>query len=174
MMMRHSRTPALALLVLLITAASSLQAQPARNPNVSWKVLTPVISGKPGQVVELKVQAVIKSGWKMYSTKTYPDTLSWGAPQHTEITVGDSLLLTTAGEVKGTKPSVSYDTGFEIDTEYWKGSPTIIIPVRIARDTRKGQTVQGWVNFFFQTCDEHVCMPGVEEKLTFEVKVGSL
>lgn len=169
MKIKHSRTIVLALLALLIAAAGSLHAQ--ENSDVKWKVLTPILIGKPGDVVELKVQAVIKPGHWMYSTRTYPDTLE-SSPQSTEITVGEASLLTREGKLKGSKPSTKFDEGFETQTEFWKGSPTLIIPVRISKNATIGQKAQGWVNFYFQTCNAERCMPGTEKKLAFNVEIG--
>ncbi len=166
--MKHTRS-IYTLILLLLVAAGSLHAQ--ENPNVAWKILTPTITGAPGDVVELKVEAKITSGWKMYSTRSYPDTLL-AAPQPTEITVGEPSLITRSGSVKGTRPERHYDEGFEIETEYWKGTVTLTIPVKIAKKAPAGQKLEGWVNFYFQTCDASVCLPPVDKKLTFSVAVG--
>lgn len=165
--MKHTRSLC-TLILLLLAAAGALRAQ--ENPNVAWKLLTPTLTGKPGDVVEVKVEAKIASGWKMYSTKGYPDSLL-AAPQATEITVGESSLLTRSGSIKGTRPERHYDEGFETETEYWKGTATLTIPVKISKKATTGQEAKGWVNFYFQTCDASVCLPPVDKKLTFTVQV---
>lgn len=158
-----------ALIALLVSAAGALHAQV--NPNVKWKVLTPKLTGKPGEIVELKLQPVIAAGSWLYTTKRYPDSVL-ASPQPTEITVGESSLLTRAGRIRGTKPKVKYDEGFEIETEYWKGSPTIIVPVKISGTAATGTVEKGWVNIYFQTCDDSSCQPPTEKKMTFEVVIG--
>ncbi len=166
--MKHTRSLC-TLILLLLAAAGALRAQ--ENPNVAWKLLTPTVTGKPGDVVEVKVEAKIASGWKMYSTKGYPDTLL-SAPQPTEITVGEPSLITRSGSIKGSKPQRHYDEGFEIETEYWKGTITLTIPVKISSKAVLGQEGKGWVNFYFQTCDSSTCLPGMDKKLAFTVQIG--
>jgi thiol:disulfide interchange protein DsbD len=165
-MTRTHRT--LSLLALLLLASQTiLTAQ--ENPNVTWKLLTPSISGAPGQTVDLKVQAIVAAGSHMYSTKKYPaDALG---PQPTEITVGEKELLTIGGRVKGPKPIVKKDENFDgLETEYWEGTVTLTVPVKIAKKAKPGKA-KGWVNCYFMSCDDRSCMPGTEKKFAFDVEV---
>ncbi len=141
----------------------------AQKSVVRWKVLTPTLSGKPGQVVDLKIQAAIDAGWHLYTTMKYPDTAE-AAPSPTEISVGEKNLLSLAGRLKGTKPHMKFDEGFELNTEYWEGTATIVVPVKISSKAALG-TAQAWVNFYFQTCNDGKCLPPRDERLTFTVEV---
>jgi thiol:disulfide interchange protein DsbD len=155
-----------ALTALMLSASLSVMAQ--SNTKVSWKVLTPTVSGAPGQTVELKVQAQIASGWHMYTARTYPDSIP--GPQPTEVTVGEKKLISLAGKMRGPKAILKYDEGFELNIEYWQGSPTLTIPVKIAKKAANGKA-EGWVNFYYMACDESHCLPASETKLTFALDV---
>lgn len=164
--MNNVRRLLVALTALMLITCASLQAQ--SDTKVKWKVMTPTLTGAPGATVELKVQATIASGWHMYTTRTYPDSLP--GPQPTEITVGEAKLITKAGKVKGPKAIFKYDEGFEMKIEYWEGAATLTIPVKIAKKAAVGKA-QGWVNFYYMTCDESTCLPASETKLTFDLDI---
>ncbi len=127
--MNNVRRLLVALTALMLITCASLQAQ--SDTKVKWKVMTPTLTGAPGATVELKVQATIASGWHMYTTRTYPDSIP--GPQPTEITVGEAKLISKGGKVKGPKAIFKYDEGFEMKIEYWEGAATLTIPVKIAK-----------------------------------------
>lgn len=152
---------------LLLFAASSLYAQRA-NPNVTWQLLNPSVSGAPGEVVQVKVQAKIAAGSHMYTTRKYPDDAL--GPQATVVTVGEKSVVSMSGGIKGSKAIKKMDEAFEMETEYWEGTATLTVPVKIAKSAQPGQA-EGWVNFYFQTCNETQCQPPSDQKLTFKIDV---
>jgi thiol:disulfide interchange protein DsbD len=164
-MIRTYRFLSLSLILLLASAATVLAQE---NPNTTWKLLTPTVTGAPGKTVDVKVQVKIKEKSHLYSTKTYPDD-AFG-PNSTVVTVGDKPL-SYGGKLKGPKPHSYPDPNFDnLETEYWEGTVTLTVPVKIAKDAKEG-TVQGWVNFFFQTCDDHACQLPMDKKLEFTVDI---
>lgn len=165
--MRYARFSFVALLLLCISGVmASAQTKANENPNVQWKLLTPSLSGKAGETVEVKVRATIAKGSHLYSLKPYPkDAL---APQNTEISVGEKSLL-TLGHVKTPKPISHYDENFEIQTEYWENAVTFTIPVKIAGNASGKE--QGWVSFYFMTCNDQTCMPPTAKKFTFDLDI---
>lgn len=158
------------LLALLVTAglAPTVMAQ-GTNTNVVWKLLTPEVSGAPGSTVQVKIQASLKNGHHLYTTKTYVEGEN-GAPQSTEVTVGDKALFTLDGRLRGPKPVRHMDPSFEIETEYWEGTVVLTVPVKIAKGAKPG-TEQGWVNLYFMTCNDATCIPPTDQKFTFKVTV---
>ncbi|MBS1910591.1 MAG: thioredoxin family protein [Bacteroidetes bacterium] len=159
--------------ILAALAALALLAAPAHaqavNHNVTWKVLTPLVKGAPGKTVEVKIQAAIAAGSHMYTDKKYPpDALS---PAATEVTVGEAKLLNLAGRLKGPRPIRHLDANFDsLTTEYWEGNVTLTVPVKISPKAKIGSS-EGWVNFYFMTCDAKSCMSPTDRKLTFAVEV---
>lgn len=159
-----------AAILLLHTFAPANAIAQGENTNVSWKLLTPEIKGKPGEKVEVKVQAAIASGYHLYSTKTYPDSVM--GPSPTEVTVGEKKSVSKAGRLKSDKnPKRVYDGNFEAETEYWVGSVTFTVPVQIAKNATPGEQ-KGWVEFYFMTCNDQACQPPTEKRLSFKVVVG--
>lgn len=158
----------LAFLLLTVAAVPTVMAQ-GKNANVEWKLLTPTVSGAPGATVQVKVRATLKNGHHLYTTKQLPDGPN-GRPEATEVTVGENSMFSLAGKLKGPAPISHYDENFEMETEYWVGSVTLTVPVKIAATAKPG-TAEGWVNFYFMTCNDAVCIPPTEQKLTFNVVI---
>jgi DsbC/DsbD-like thiol-disulfide interchange protein len=161
---QYLRLPLLAAIVLLSLTAT-LHAQ--SNKKVKWRVLDSSLSGDPGGIVMLKVEATIDEGWHMYTTAPYATSQS---PQSTEVTVGEKNAFTLGGKIRESKSMHKFDSGFEITVHYWEKRATITIPVRISRNARPGK-VTGWVNFYYAVCDERSCLPASETKLTFDVRI---
>jgi thiol:disulfide interchange protein DsbD len=164
MMKKSTPLPAW-LALLLMVLLSSLSVATAQNTRVTWKILTPSVTGAPGEVVKVKIQAKIAPHNHMYTAKTYAD-----GPSSTEVSAGEASLLSLAGKLLGPKPISLLDPAFETVTEYWEGTVTLTVPVRINAKATPG-SAEGWVNFNFQTCDESSCMPPSDKKLTFAVNV---
>lgn len=167
-MKRALRFP-IALVALLLAIGSIATAQ--ENPNVRWKILTPTLTAKPGQVVQVKVEASIARGSHMYSLKKYPGD---EGPQPTEVTVGESGVVTMSGKVGASKRPISkYDDQFEIETEYWEGKIVFTVPVKVGSGAKVGDKVDGWVDFKFMTCTESSCMPPTNSKLAYTISVAA-
>ncbi len=169
--MNNARYSLIILLLLLVAAGTPSLAQKKadENPNVEWKLLTPAVSAAPGASAEVKVRAKIAKGSHLYSLKAYPaDAL---APQNTVITAGEKDLL-SLGKVRTPAPTKKYDENFEIETEFWENEVTFTIPVKIAAKAKPGEQ-EGWVQFYFMTCNDQSCMPPTEKKLAFKVTVAA-
>lgn len=157
-----------AAVLLPLLCATALKAQGA-NPYVSWELLTPEISGKPGEVVPMKVRFSVAPGTHIYSLRTYGSKTI--GPMPTSITVGDSAVLSEVGEIiSDIPPTVKEDPNFEIKTEYWEGKVTLTIPVRIAEQTEQGE-YRGWVNIYFMTCNDRLCSPPTDKHFAITVRV---
>lgn len=157
-----------AILLLSVVAVPSVMAQ-GTNPSVAWKLLTPSITAAPGATVQVKVRATMKPGFHLYTTKSYVEGEN-GAPQPTDVSVGDKPLFSSGGKLSGPKPIRHMDPSFEIETEYWEGSVTLTVPVKISTSATPG-TAEGWVNFYFMTCNDATCYPPTDQKFTFAVTI---
>ncbi len=157
-----------ALLLLWMLAPAAATAQ-MKNDHVSWTLLTPEIKGKPGDKVEVKIQAKIVPKAHLYTTKTYPDSVL--GPSPTVVTVGKSNVITRAGGVRGSKaPKKVLDPNFDLETEYWEGTVTLTVPVRIAKKAKPGEQ-EGSIGINFMTCNDKICRPPTDEEFTFTVTV---
>jgi len=154
----------LAYFVLFSIAFTATLFAQGTNPHARWKLLTPSISGAPGSTVEVKVEVSLVPKAHIYSSKT-------NGASPTEITVGEAGTITLGGRVKTNRPPVrNYDENFEDTTEYWNNGVTFIVPVKISPKARPG-SAEGWVNFYYMTCDDSRCIPPTDEKLTFKITV---
>ena len=87
------KVPVLLALLLLLGASSALHAQ----VKIDWKVLTTDAKGKPGEVINIKVQGKIPSGHHV--TALNPKLADIGALPM-EITVGEKSLLSLGGRIR--------------------------------------------------------------------------
>ena len=159
---------ALAWLLFLVVTTPRLDAQ-GTNPSVTWKLLTPSIKGAPGATVQVKVQALLKPGFHLYTTKGYADGPN-GAPIPTEVTVGEKPNFSLAGKLGGPRPIRHMDPNFEMETEYWEGTVTLSVPVKISAQATPG-AAEGWVNINFMTCNDATCYPPTDQKFSFTVTI---
>jgi thiol:disulfide interchange protein DsbD len=165
-MKRAIRLPLTVLALLLAVGSIAL----AQKPNVRWKVLTPTLDAKAGQTVQLRVEATVGKGSHMYSLK--PNT--GDGPQPTEVTVGEPDVITLAGPIRTSKkPIEKYDENFELNTEFWEGTVTFTIPVRVGRDVRPGSKAKAWVNFYCMTCSDSTCTPGDDFRLPLTLALAA-
>lgn len=145
-----------------IAFTASIFAQ--SNPHARWKLLTPSISGAPGETVEVKVEVTLVPKAHIYSSKT-------NGASPTEITVGEAGTVTLGGKIRTSRPPVhTYDENFEDTTEYWNKGVTFTVPVKISQKAKPGHA-EGWVNFYYMTCDDSRCIPPTDEKLTFRIEI---
>ena len=160
--MKRYRLLPIAFALLAFTAVAALAQT---NKSITWKVLTPTLKGKPGEVVNVKLQATLVPKEHLYSTKT-------AGASPTEFTVGEKETFTLNGGVRGDrKPIRGYDENFEDTTEFWEKGVTFTVPVKIAKTVKAGKA-EGWVNVNFMTCNDARCWPPTDVKLTFVVEVA--
>ena len=146
------------------------QNQALNGDHVTWKVLTPVLKGKPGDKVEVKFQANLKPQVHLYTTKKYPDTVI--GPSPTEMKTGGSKLLSKAGSLRANKGATKkMDPNFEIETEYWSGNVVFTVPFTIGKNATIGSTEKAWVNLYYQTCDDNSCKPPLDDRFDFTVQI---
>ena len=149
----------------MLVAGISLHAQ---NAKVTFTLLTPSPKAKAGETVTLRIQAKLPSGFHINSLN--PKLADVG-PMPTEITVGDDAIMKLAGAVRGDRaPKKKYDSNFEGETEFWEGSVTFSVPVKVAADLKPGRQ-DVWVNINYQICDHQMCFPPRDEKLAVALEI---
>lgn len=144
--MRSTRLSCAAVAVLLISASGLL----AQNGHVEWQPLTPEISGKPGEIVNVQLQFTTAPGAQMYGFRNYDDQIF--GPVATTVGAGGVLALSPKNPVTtDVPPTAGPDAHFaNMETEGWEGTVIMTVPVRIAEDAKPGEH-EGWVNVNYMT-----------------------
>ena len=146
------------------------QNQALNGDHVTWKLLTPVIKGKPGKKVTVKIQADLKPQVYLFTTKSYPDSVL--GPSPTEMSTGGSKLLSKAGSLRANKDATKkMDPNFEIETEFWTGTVVFTVSFTIRKKAARGSNEEAWVDLYYQTCDDNSCKPPLDDRFTFKIKV---
>jgi thiol:disulfide interchange protein DsbD len=155
------------LAVAMADAVATVSVYAQENP-IKWSI-QPVSSKKPlkaGDKLSVKVVAKIDGGWHLYSL-TQPS----GGPVPTRITLPAEQPFKLVGRIASPTPYVAPDPNFGIDTEYYEGSATFTLPVKIAADAKPGKT-KLLVNAFFQSCNDQFCLPPKTVKLETPVEIS--
>ena len=154
----------------LFSSLLSAQNNPLNSDHVTWDVLTPKLEGAPGEKVKFKFRANLKSGVHLYTQKRYPDSIF--GPTSTEMSTGGSKRLKRSGGLRANKGAVkAYDENFETETAFWKGKVTFTVSFAISKSAKPGDVEEGWVNLYYQTCDDNSCKPPLDSRFNFKVKV---
>lgn len=162
------------LLYIVLSAGTALhaQVQSPTNDHVSWDILTPSVSGRPGEIVDVRVRMNVVRIAHIYSTTTFPDSMLGPSPLKFSAG-GDDLLSIDSDIAFDIAPKRHYDENFELTVETWSGRSVVVtIPVRISRDASDGLH-DGWVEARFMTCTDTFCRPPSAVRLDLTVDVKS-
>lgn len=154
-----------ALLVAAATVAATVSVS-AQNP-IRWSIKPPAVKGslKPGDKFSVKLVAEIDAGWHLYSLSQPA-----GGPIPTRITIASSQPFKLAGNVGSPAPLVAHDPNFDIDTEFYEGTATFTVPVKVNANAPAGKT-KLQVSAFFQSCNDQFCLPPRTVKLDVPIEI---
>jgi len=160
--MNPRRTALTVVLGSLCAAAGSGLA--AQDDPVKWsaKVVTKGI--RPGGAFDVAVTAVAEEDWHVYSVTQGP-----GGPAATTIAIAARPPFTRAGAIRGPEPVTAFDPNFEIKTETYDGTFTLVLPVRLAADAA-GSGAALRIDVGFQACTNRLCLPPKTVPLAVPVK----
>ncbi|MCB0714172.1 MAG: hypothetical protein KDD67_17745 [Ignavibacteriae bacterium] len=160
--------------LLLAGGVTELSAQMKNRHVQSWELLTPKLSGKRGETVYAKIRFTLTPKAHLYTTMKYEGE----GPNPTEITFDTSFVQLNGAIESSSKPILHFDPNFSVNsdsvyTEYWEGTVTLTIPLKIAKNAKRGKRTS-WVNILFMTCDDKVCIPPMDQRfeIEFNVKKG--
>lgn len=109
----------------------------------------------------LKIDAVIEKGWYLYSQH-----LDDGGPIPTSFHFETSEDFSIEEKVSENGPFVEgFDEMFGMDIRKYKEQAEFRVKVKSEKNKFK---VKGYLEFM--TCDDHKCLPPVEEEFVFEIK----
>lgn len=152
-------------LILITVLAVSALAQVPQQVVVRWKASMPADTAvAPGSTVEVVLDAAIDPGWKMYAL-----TQEGAGPQALTITAAPGASIQIDGNVIAPLPFSSFDTNFNIDTQYHSETATFYVPLRIPTDAAGRVTVQLLATY--QTCTDRFCLPPTIERIDVSLLV---
>jgi thiol:disulfide interchange protein len=148
-----------ALLVFVLALATGATAQVPGEVVVRWKAsMEPAAVVTSGSTVEVVLDATIDPGWKMYAL-----TQEGAGPQALRIVSAPESAMAIEGNVIAPLPFTSFDSNFNIDTQYHTESATFYVPVHVP--TGAAGRVPVDLDVTFQTCTERFCLPPTTERL---------
>ena len=150
---------------LLFLASLNLMAQEDRNP-VQWSLKVEKTQLKPGIEFAAKVTAQIAPGWHIYSI-----TQPRGGPIATTISVPKNPSFQLTAVITGPEPDKEFDPNFDMETELHEGAVRFNVPLSVKKGAPAGSKLP--VNIYFQTCNDHLCLPPSLQSLSASVQVLS-
>jgi thiol:disulfide interchange protein DsbD len=140
--MIHGTVRRLLVLLTLVMLSTFAVAQDRAH----WTVVAPSGTHKPGETITVDLKATIDSGWHVYGL------VPSDGPTPTTITAGKDLTL--AGKVTEATPEKKHDPNFDVDVEFFEGSATFHVPVKLGPSGLKGTLAVR-----FQACNSSTCDP---------------
>jgi thiol:disulfide interchange protein DsbD len=135
------------------------------NPG-TWSARVEPAQVKPGGDAKLLLTIKLEPGWHVYSL-TQP-----APPRALRIVLEENPLFTLAGEIQQPKPKVEFDPNFQINTQFFEGTATFTVPLKVAADAPVGpQKVVAKVTF--QLCDAEKCLPPRTRPFEGEVMIAA-
>ena len=133
------------------------------NP-VQFKTSSNVSIARPGEVVEIELNALMDDEWHIYSVYRVTE-----GPLPTEISVGGEIVGSVAPLVEP-EPINKFDPGFEAETFYHTGNTTFKIPIKIKRNLEPGD-YKIFVDVFYMVCNARLCYPPVTKSDSLIIKI---
>jgi thiol:disulfide interchange protein len=156
----------LAVLLLLVPAAAaalpSAKATGGKQDPVHWSAAVAARRVTAGATFDVTLTAVIEDEWHLYSVTQGP-----GGPIPTTVTVAGQTF-SRAGAIRGPRATTAYDPNFEIQTETYDGTVTLVVPVRLAPDAA-GTSAMLRLRVGYQACTNRLCLPPSTITLTVPV-----
>ena len=133
------------------------------NP-VQFKTSSNLSIARPGEVVEIELNALMDEEWHIYSVYKVTE-----GPLPTEISVGGEIVGSVAPLIEP-EPINKFDPGFEAETFYHKGNTTFKIPIKIKRNIDPGD-YKIFVDVFYMVCNARLCYPPVTKSDSLIIKI---
>src|SRR5579863_8860925 len=102
---------------------------------------------------DVSISGVADDEWHVYSLTQGP-----GGPIPTTIAISGRQPFAQNGAVRGPEPTTAYDRNFDIQTETYDGTFTLVVPVRISPGA-PGTAATLRVAVGYQACTNRLCLP---------------
>jgi thiol:disulfide interchange protein DsbD len=139
-------------------------ARDGQDDPVQWSARVITTSLRPGGAFDVAITAVAEEDWHVYSVTQGP-----GGPVPTTIDIAARPPFARAGAIRGPEPVTAFDPNFEIKTETYAGTFTLVLPVRLAADAA-GSGARLRIEVGFQACTNRLCLPPKTVTLAVPVK----
>lgn len=126
------------------------------------------ISLKAGEQGNLTLILKIEQGWYTYGVIARTDKDGFG-PKPTEITLKSNRVATLA-QILAPKPKQKFDQGFQMEIDYYEGTATFTIPIKVNKDVPSGKYPLT-LNVEYMVCDAQRCLPPDDAELSFTLEV---
>jgi thiol:disulfide interchange protein len=150
--------------VLLVLLALALPAWAQSLNPVSITAKLEPAQVKPGGKAKVLINLKIEPSWHVYSLTQPPP------PRAMKVALDESGPFKADGAPQQPKPKTAFDPNFEIDTQTFEGNVTITLPVKLVANAPAGPQ-KLTVNFAYQACDEHQCLPPRKVPLTLDATI---
>ncbi|MCS6965344.1 MAG: protein-disulfide reductase DsbD family protein, partial [Candidatus Kapabacteria bacterium] len=121
-----------------------------------------------GDTATITVRLQLASGWYTYSLTPQVNADGIG-PEPLQLSLSPSSLVQLSGKPKAPPPRRKYDEGFQMEVEYYTGTVTFHLPIRVVGREPGAYTVH--VNVVYQVCDSTRCLPPEEVQLPLRLFV---
>ena len=137
------------------------------NP-ITWTVASEQTAQplKPGAAFKLQLTARIEERWHLYAMEQPHE-----GPRPTRILVPNGQLFTLDGKIEAPGPIRENDPNFGFETDFYEGSVTFDLPLRISATAEPGRQ-KAIVEVRFQTCNQEICLPPKTLKLELDVDIA--
>jgi thiol:disulfide interchange protein DsbD len=140
-------------------------AQDDEHP-VQWSVKVKEAKLKPGEHFVAEAVATIASGWHVYSITQAP-----GGPIPAALSVPENPAAKLTAPISGPTPEKTFDPNFQMETEMYEDSASFKLPLVVKANAPAGVKLP--VDVFFQTCNDHLCLPPARLHLSAALTIAS-
>ncbi len=152
--------------------AAPAHAQQVGKPSdyVKWTKTLSQSEAQPGDIIDLKLNATIADGWKMYAMNS-PFPVRGVAINFDDLPDG----IVQKGDVIQSEPKQGYDENFKMDVEYFLGSVLLDTRYEVTGEAINGTSrISGKVNFTICSDRLGLCLPPWNEEfaVAFDVSNG--
>ncbi|MGH9613777.1 MAG: protein-disulfide reductase DsbD domain-containing protein, partial [Bryobacteraceae bacterium] len=142
-----------------------LPAHAAQDP-VQWTLTLDQKSAPPGGKVLAKLTGSIESGWHLYSLTT-PS----GGPNATTVTLAENPAV-AAVHIYQPKPERKFDPNFQLETETFEKSLTLLLEIDLKPDASAGST-DLTAQVRYQCCTDKICLPPKRKTATAALTIDA-
>lgn len=150
-----------------------LSSLPLRRPQdenldpIKWeiKLKSANKSHKKGEQFKAALTAEIEAGWHLYALEEIPN-----GPRPTRISLPDEQPFILAGEIEQPVPIIKFDENFGVETQFYDGSATFVLPIKVASNANAGITKMV-IQTRYQTCNDRLCLPPKTLKLDALIEI---
>jgi thiol:disulfide interchange protein len=119
-----------------------------------------------GDTFSVEVSAQIDAPWHLYAPTQPP-----GGPVPLVLNVPFTQPFSQLGEIEFPLPKVALDPNFNIETQFYEEHAAFTVPIQVESAKPGRHTLSVLVTY--QTCNDRICLPPVEEELKLAVLIGN-